>query len=89
MKLVVLSAAAAMALTGAAYAESAKTPTMMTDAEMDRIVAGSHYKHIFTPGTFRSNSRGGSEALDKVAVHRLTPAGSVCVSIGGNFWCHP
>ena len=86
MKLVVLSAAAAMALTGAAFAEGAKAPTMLTDAEMDKIVAGDH-RYIDTPNNFYSTSKGNTRAPGKVAVNRGTPAGGVCVSIGGNSTC--
>ena len=86
MKLLILTTAAAMALTGAAFAESAKAPTMMTDAEMDQVVAGIHL-FIFAVGNENYRSEGASQEPGKVAVYRVTPAGFVCVSIGGNGTC--
>ena len=86
MKLPILIAAAAMALTGAAFAEGAKAPTMMTDAQMDQVVAGIHL-FIFAVGNENYRSEGASREPGKVAVRRATPAGFVCVSIGGDGTC--
>ena len=83
MKLLILTTAAAMALTGAAFAESAKAPTMMTDAEMDRVVAGA-YKEVITPGTYRYGTTGNSQEPPRIAVGQPTPKGFVCVAIGGS-----
>ena len=45
MRTIIVAAVAAMGMTGIAIADEAKGPTVMTDAQMDTVVAGTGFQN--------------------------------------------
>lgn len=80
-------AAAAIGMAGFAYAGSTKAPTMMSDTQMDHVVAGFKIRptNNFNFGALELpvNSNAVSSAPNKVVVNMTADSqGTVCVAIG-------
>lgn len=87
-RLIYFTAAALIAVSGAVRAD---TPTLLSEAEMEGIVAGDHAFWVVTPGTvrFMVDNGNGRDAVDLhnpnlIVNERSTPAGQMCISIANS-----